>query len=315
MRVRILVILGALALSLGMVGIALTLAQDTVAPQPGADAEANREAAAAVEAEANAEFMARETLDFTGPAVISAPLFAGIDQFSEFAYLIDPDTGEDFPLFDGVEVWGAAFDNDNNRVFFVRGASLYQWPLDGEPELLGNIKSVVVEQFLAMVGLAYGDGTLYGIRNISSEGDPEGLYSIDPDALEATLITNYNVVPGLVDLGGLAFNPETGTLYGTNDTPATRGLVEVGLDGEITVIAPYPAGQSDLDGLAIGDGRAYLIPDEPGQIYVFDFAPMTYTTPISNPWTSSETFSGGAWVEPSVPEPKYMPYVAGSPLD
>jgi hypothetical protein len=315
MRVRILVILGALALSLGMVGIALTLAQGAVAPQPGADAEANREASASTAAEANATFVPRQALEFTAPVVISAPLFAGIDQFTEFAYLIDPDTGENFPLFDGVEVWGAAFDNDNNRVFFVRGAALYQWPLDGEPELLGNIQSVVVEGFLAMVGLAYGEGTLYGIRNISSEGDPEGLYSIDPDTLDATLITDYNEVPGLVDLGGLDFDHETGTLYGTNDTPATRGLVEVSLDGEITVVAPYPEGQSDLDGLAIGDGRAYLIPDEPGQIYVFDFATMTYTTPISNPWTTSETFAGGAWVEPNVPAPKYMPFVAGSPLD
>lgn len=315
MRVRILVILGALALSLGMVGIALTLAQDPVAPQPGADAEANREAAAAAEAEANATFQTRQSLDFTAPAVISAPLFAGIDNVTQFAYLIDPDTGESHPLFDGTEVWGAAFDNDNDLVFFVKGASLYQWPLDGEPELLGNIQSVVVEGFLAMVGLAYGDGTLYGIRNISSEGDPEGLYSIDPATLDATLVTTYDVLPGLVDLGGLDFDHETGTLYGTNDTPTTRGLVEVSLDGEITVVAPYPEGQSDLDGLAIGNGRAYLIPDEPGQIYVFDFATMTYTTPIPNPWTSSEIFSGGAWVEPGVPAPKYMPYVAGSPLD
>jgi hypothetical protein len=83
-----------------------------------------------------------------------------------------------------------------------------------------------------------------------------------------------------------------------------RGLVQIDPDGTVTLLAPYPEGQTDIDGLAVGDdGRAYLVTDEPGSIYVFDFATMTYTTPIGNPWTSSEIFSAGAWVTDAITVP------------
>jgi hypothetical protein len=84
--------------------------------------------------------------------------------------------------------------------------------------------------------------------------------------------------------------------------------VEVGLDGSLTLIAAYPNGETDIDGLAISDdGRAFLITDAPGDIYVYDFNTMTYTAPISNPWTSSENFSGGAWVTDESPEAELSP--------
>jgi hypothetical protein len=64
----------------------------------------------------------------------------------------------------------------------------------------------------------------------------------------------------------------------------------------VTLIAPYPDGQTDIDGLAIGEGRAYLLVDEPGSIYVWDFGGATYVAPLNNPWTESETFAGAAWL-------------------
>jgi hypothetical protein len=116
----------------------------------------------------------------------------------------------------------------------------------------------------------------------------------------ATLVATYTVGSAGLDIGGLAANPATGKFYGTNDTatPVGRGLVELDLSGNATLIAPYPDGQTDIDGLAFGYDRAYLVTDEPGFIYVYDFAVMTYTAPITNPWTTSETFSAGAWIPP-----------------
>jgi hypothetical protein len=310
MRVRILVIAGTIFLSLGLVGIALTLAQGAVPGQAQPDAESIREAELSAAAELNAAETIRETTQITAPRVITAPLFVGVDNVAQFTYQVEPDTGDSHPLFKGFEIWGAAYDPDNDRVIFVSGTNLYQWSSDGMVEILGSIKSTDGVNVLSMVGLAYGDGMLYGVRNISTPGDPEGLYQIDTDTLVATSLAAFTP-EAMFEVGGLDYDGETGKLYATNDL--TSGLIEIDASGVITVVAPYPEGQTDLDGLAVGDGRAYLIPDEPGFIYVYDFATLTYTTPISNPWTTDEIFSAGAWIEG--PEPLYLPIAAGSPLD
>jgi hypothetical protein len=312
MRVRILVIAGTIFLSLGLVGIALTLAQGAVPGQTQPDAESIREAELSAAAELDAVETIRETTQITAPMIITAPLFVGVDNVAEFTYQIEPDTGNNHPRFNGFEIWGAAYDPDNERVLFVSGTNLYQWSSDGVVEILGSIKSAVGTNVLSMVGLAYGDGVLYGVRNITTPGDPEGLYQIDLDTLVATPLAAFTP-DSMFEIGGLDYDGETGKLYGTNDYPEGQGLIEIDASGVITVVAPYPDGQVDLDGLAVGDGRAYLIPDDPGFIYVYDFATLTYTTPISNPWTTEEIFSAGAWIEG--PEPIYLPIAAGSPLD
>lgn len=295
MKFRILTIVGVMALALGLVGITLALAQDG-APAPTAPTEAEREAAAAAAMEANPPAIARASTVFTPPAVISAPLFVGVDEPNEFTYLVDPVTSDAYPLFDGFDVWGAAFDAANRRIFFALGTPLAVWPLDGSPGSLGLVRSAASSQPLAIAGLAYHEGMLYGSRTVASAADPEAIYLIDPVTLSATVHITYSVPTTQVDIGGLAVDPATGDLYGTNDTAALRGLVRIGPDGSITVVAPYPAGQNDIDGLAIGDGRAYLVTDQPGDFYVFDFATLTYTTPITNPWTTSELFAGAAWI-------------------
>ncbi|MBP6786019.1 MAG: hypothetical protein KA170_00420 [Candidatus Promineofilum sp.] len=295
MTFRILTIVGVMTLALGLVGITLTLAQDE-APAPGTLTEAEREAAASAEMEANPPLIARASSVFTPPAVISAPLFVGVDEPAQFTYLVDPATSANYPLFDGFDVWGAAFDPDERRIFLSLGSSMAVWPLDAAPGTLGLIRSSATAQPLAMVGLAYHDGTLYGSRISNTADDPEGIYIIDPVTLSATINITYDVPLGQVDIGGLAADPATGDLYGTNDAAALRGLVKIGPDGSLTVVAPYPAGQNDIDGLAIGDGRAYLITDQPGDFSVFDLATLTYTTSITNPWATSELFAGATWI-------------------
>lgn len=294
MRVRILALVASAVVTLGLVVATVALAQG-----PAPDTEAAREAAAALALEANPGPELRAASVFTPPAVISAPLFIGLSDFEASAYLVDPDSGESYPLFDGFDIWGAAYDADGRRLFFNRGPRLYVWPLDDAPVSLGLMRGSESGENLSMAGLAYADGGLYASRAVGSGNDPEGIYLVDTTTLSASLVISYGVDANRYDVGGLAFDPERpDAFYGTNDDPDRRGLVRLALDGEIEVVAPYPDGQDDLDGLAMGDGRAFLVPDEPGLIYIFDFATMTYTTPISNPWTLPDLFSGATWIAP-----------------
>lgn len=310
MKVRVLVVGVVLILALGFVVASLVVAQgaspqNAQAGQP--DEESRREmelAQAAERAAANADHSPTAAdITLLGPTVVTAPLFIGISEVISSTFLVDPATAMSYPQFEGVQVWGAAYDAASNIVFFTNGSSLYEWAVGSTPNLLGTITGATSGATLSMVGLAYHDGTLYAIRNVGSSEDPEAVYTIDPANQEATLWTTYVSNTADVDLGGLAADPNSGNLYATNDDTSLRGLVEVDMDGNLTLIAPYPDGETDIDGLAISDsGQAYLVTDEPGLTYVYDFATMTYTTPISNPWTTSETFSAATWLPESALE-------------
>lgn len=229
---------------------------------------------------------------------VTAPLFIGVDSVSVPAYHVDVETNAFYTAFVGAEVWGAAYDPTVEKVFFNDGATLYEWPVSGGAPVMTGIITDGLGNSLNAVGLAYFDGFLYSSRNIANEA----IYRINPQSLVATPYIDY--VDADYDFGGIAFDPNTGALYGTNDaaTPHGRGLFEINGGGTATMIAPYPDGQTDIDGLAVSDdGKAYLVPDEPGLIYVFDFDVMTYTTPLNNPWTSSLIFSGGAWIHDGDP--------------
>lgn len=294
MRVRVLILMATITMTLGLVVASLVLAQGSES-QPADEAQREAEAAAAAEAEANAGSL-REPLKLTAVGPITAPLFVGLSQPATPAYVIDPATNDAYPLFSGAEIWGAAYDEANERLYFNRGATLFVWPLNSVPTQLGVIRSATSNASLAMIGLAFFDGKLFASRGLSSIADPEGIYIIEPDTQKATLAIEYAVDGVEVDIGGLAADPEDGTLYGTNDQDTLRGLVRIGEDGSVTVIAPYPGEETDIDGLAIGNGRAYLVTDEPGDIHVFDFATLTYTNPITNPWTTAELFAAGTWI-------------------
>lgn len=265
--------------------------------------ESQREVAAALEAERSPAALAtRQPL--TGPlkatvapgVEVPGPLFVGVDDDEIPAFRIDPSVPASVPVPLGVAIWGAAYDPASDTVYISSGSTLNAWVV-GAPAVtpIGTITDADGGATLAIVSLAFTSGTLYGTRNLGTEG----LYAIDTTTAVATLVAAPSEPTEDIDIGGLAAHPVTGVLYGTNDDAGFgRGLVTIALDGTITFVAPYPDGQTDLDGLAIGNnGRAYLIPDEPGNIYVFDLAGGVYETPIPNPWTTSEVFSAGAWIE------------------
>lgn len=224
------------------------------------------------------------------------PLFVGVDDATVPAYQIDVTTNATVQAFVGFQVWGSAYDPVNDKVYFNNGSTLYEWPVGGAVATLGAITDPAGAT-QSMVGLAFYNGQLYGVKNIANEA----IWAINTTTLVATVHIDYTDAD--FDLGGFAADPNTGEFYATNDdtTPNGSGLFRINPDGTGTKIADYPVGQTDIDGLAVShDGFAYLVTDEPGFIYVWDFTAGAYATPLNNPWTSSEVFSAGAWI-PGVP--------------
>lgn len=231
------------------------------------------------------------------PRGVTYPLFVGVDDVTVPAYNINPATNDTMSAFIGFEVWGAGYDNINDKIYFNNGSILYEWPVGGVVSQLGTIVDGGGAA-QSMVSLAFYNGVLYGTKNIANEA----IWIIDPTTLVATVFIDY--VDGDYDFGGLAVDPTTGEFYGTNDdtTPNGNGLFRINMDGTATQIVAYPAGETDIDALAISDTRlAYFVIDQPGNIYVYDLAGSTFLPPLIAPWTSSEVFSGATWNSGIVP--------------
>ncbi|MCW8960481.1 MAG: hypothetical protein OQK29_02890, partial [Ignavibacteriaceae bacterium] len=231
---------------------------------------------------------------FTGlMAQVTHPLFIGVDDVTVPAYVGNVTTNEWLQAFLGYQVWGAAYDNVNDKIYFNSGTILYEYEVSsGIVTELGTITDPGGAA-QSMVSLAFYDGILYGTKNIANEA----VYEINTTTYVATVVIDYTDAD--FDFGGLAIDPNTGEFYGTNDdtSPYGSGLFRINMDGTGTLITAYPSGQTDIDGLAVSDnGIAYLVIDEPGDIFVYDLIGGTYLTPLANPWTSAETFSAGAWI-------------------
>lgn len=208
------------------------------------------------------------------------------------------------PLFSDRQVWGLAADDTNGRLYIAsNGNNLYYWDYSNlgtntPPTLIGTF--MYNGAAVNFVGLAYNPNTgkLYGTRNIATEA----IYEINPLTAEATLLFTYTAADFSLD--GLDYNPADGMLYGADDTAANNsGLFRIDIAAQtITFVTPYPAFQGasgDVDGLAIGElggsVRAYFVIDNAGETGIYNLTTGQEETPMSNPWTTSEIFSGGAW--------------------
>ncbi|MBN2147257.1 MAG: hypothetical protein JW726_07705 [Anaerolineales bacterium] len=279
-----------LALITSLAILSLAAAPFSVQASAGDD-ESTQEQALALEAERSPAPPAPPPAFQRAPEAVDDPLFVGVDDTTVPAYRINPATAAASPAFNGFQVWGAAYDHINTRILFNNGATLYEWPLGGAVNSLGTITDGISTQ--SMVGLAFYNGNLYGIKNIANEA----VYEINLTTLVATVFIDY--VDADYDFGGLAIDPSTGIFYATNDdiTPHGSGVFRINPNGTATLIAPYPAAQTDIDGLAVDSNSiAYLVTDEPGFIYLLDLINVLYLTPIANPWATSEVFSAGAWI-------------------
>jgi hypothetical protein len=230
------------------------------------------------------------------PSLLQGQLIVGNDQSTDpTIYHINVDTGFATPLFtgSGAEAWGMAYDLATNTLYWNNGATLFKSPFGPTlaPEMVGTI--MVMGSNAVFVGLGFSDGKLFGTRNI---GD-EAVYEIDLTTLVATIVYSYDNTS--FDFGGIDFDAVDGKLYGTNDdaSPFGRGLFFIDpVAMTLTLGAPYPVGETDIDGLAVFDGIAYLVIDEPGDFAVVDIASGIQIGTLPSPFTASAVFSAATFI-------------------
>jgi hypothetical protein len=211
-------------------------------------------------------------------------------------FYIDLGTNTATPILTGSSAicWGMAYDHDTNTLYWNNGGTLYSSPFSLAGLTPTNLGTLTFNGAATnYVGLAYRAGKLLGTRNIATEA----VYEIDPVSLTATQLYVY---PSTFDFGGLDVDMTTGLLYGLSDTaPAgsERGLYEIDTAAMTTTFrAPYPAGETDIDGLAVYNGLAYYVIDQPGNFYIYDIASGMQVGTIPSPFTGSEVFSAAAYV-------------------
>lgn len=249
-------------------------------------------------------------------AFARAELIVGNDQSGTATiWSVNPTTGVATALYSGTgaeaKPWGMAYDASTNTLYWNNGSVLYKSPFGPTltPVNLGTM--TFGAGTINFVGLGFYQGKIYGTRNIATEA----VYAIDPVTLVATQVY---VHPSTFDYGGLDFDATTGQLYGLSDTaPAgfARGLYRIDYTGgSDTFVAPYPAGETDIDGLAVDNGVAYYVTDGPNttqpNFYIFDVATGQQLGTIPSPFTGSGTFSAATWV----PEPSTLALLAAAAL-
>jgi len=211
---------------------------------------------------------------------------------------IDVNTSAATALYTGgaeAEAWGMAYDHNMNILYWNNGSELYSSPFSMAgltPTLLGTMTFNGAN--VNFVGLGFRGGKLLGTRNITTEA----VYEIDPVTLVATQLYVY---PSAFDFGGIDVDMTTNLLFGLSDATgggSGRGLYEIDTNAQTTTFrAPYPAGETDIDGLAAYGGLAYYVTDEPGLFYIYDIASGNQVGTLTSPFTGSAVFSAAAWVQ------------------
>ena len=233
--------------------------------------------------------------------------FGPIDGETIFLEQTPPGPGGVFsPLFQGRRIQGIAW--DGNLLHMSEGATYSTAPLNGPDTVVGEFADPIGSAQV-VTGLAFGNGLLYGtdITGDKDDSNPEGIYTID-EAGNTTCVFNFVAaeIDADTNIGGIAFNPDDGLLYGANDDEDMRGLVAIDIVAQtVTLVAPYPNDETDIDGLAIGDGIAYLCDDDevspgdgPGLFYSYDLsqgAGGSFTS-FAAPWEEAELFSGATFI-------------------
>lgn len=210
--------------------------------------------------------------------------------------------------------WGMAADDANSTLYWNNGTQLFKSPYAGTlaPSFVGTITLVGVGTTTpsAMTGMGFNQGSLFGYKSTSSGTFPVGFYDISPADATAKLVA---ATPASTDFGGFEYDPVTGAFYGLNDSTGLQGRGLYRIDNmssgtpTYTRLTPYPGTDTDIDGLAIGNGRAYMVNDNStaGQgIYVYNLTTNAFETTIPNPFSNtSAIFSSGTWAPGLLPEP------------
>jgi len=218
-------------------------------------------------------------------------------------FLTDVDDGSSVLLFDPNIVpatapgfGGLAADDPNGRLFAsVRNGAqddLYTFDYATlTPNLIGTIN--VGGTPISVDGLAYDTarGQLYATKRLGSGGNPEGLYEVDAATASATLVNQYEDGTFDIEISAIDYDPFTALIWLVDeDTGGGTGIYvfNFNVPDQLTFVAPLPAGVTDVDGLAAGDGLLYLISDSDpngngGLHRVFDTATLQVIDTIPSP--------------------------------
>lgn len=259
-------------------------------------------------------------------------LVVGADGDSTF-YLYDD--GAWAPLGFGVNPVAMAGDNSTCTLYI---ADIFQ----GVSSIYTLRPGQLQAQFLVTVQFDFGGGQLGGIsisglafnpitnkliasRTVTGSGPAEGFYEVNTST---GLVTPIYAIPAgqtnNYDFGGIDCDPVTGTLYGVSDPqlggPTFAGIYRLNVppglgQTALQFLSAYPTNindfpgsgsgsPSDVDGLAIGDGRLWLVPDEAGALKPYALAgPGPYQASISNPFVGATSLNAGGAFLPCFANP------------
>ncbi|MEM9703022.1 MAG: hypothetical protein AAF907_11335, partial [Planctomycetota bacterium] len=222
----------------------------------------------------------------------------------------DLETGTSSTFFDTTGIGlgfvnGLAADNDAGLLYWLDATRIHTINISDRSLL----RSVGLTGFDTSItgGLAVDpvSGTLYGSET------SDNLYTIDPITGLVTNLGDVTVGGSAAMLGGLDWDEVGGRLLATDDG-AADALIEIDLTTLVgSVITPYPtrpggSTETDVDGLAVGRGVAYLTNDFNGDgIYRYDLATDTFLSGLPTNYAANGITSGGAFIRTvaAVPEP------------
>ncbi len=234
-------------------------------------------------------------------------LIAGNDQTSPLRQIwhVNVTNGAKTLLYQGgteANAWGMAYDPLSNTLYWNNGGSLYKSPFSMAgltPTLIGSLN--VGGASANVTGMAFdsANNKLLGYRSVTAPG----FYEIGVGTAAMTLV---NATPASTDFGGFDYDAASGTFYALNDGTGLsgRGLYKIASMYAVpsyALLAAYPGTDTDVDGLGVGGGFAYMVNDTNAQpFYVYDLVGNAYAPNLANPFTGTNgIFSAGAWV----PEP------------
>jgi hypothetical protein len=244
----------------------------------------------------------------------SAQLLVGVDDAREPIWDIDPTTNVASQYLAGFGANAMAVDEASQTLYFMPNTvTLYRWSYGtpgAVPVLIGNTRTASSTPFASITGLAFGGGKLYGSRTLGSTADPEGFYEVS--TTDAFITLRYSIATASngsspYDFGGFDYDAGTGKFYGISDFTVSgtgnAGIYEVDPVGQtLTLIGGPPSSADpipDIDGLAAGAGKVYLVEDRAvqtgGRIHVFNLATRQYETPLLTPWFFNETFASATY--------------------
>jgi hypothetical protein len=233
------------------------------------------------------------------------------------------------PVVSGFAVTGMAANDPGREVYFLDfGTSrLYKFGYanPGSVQLVGVVRQRNANSDpMSLQSLAFdtSTGRLFGTYNIG--GTPgEGIYELNyqnppiiggSPAIYTDPVLSFNALPGGEgewDVRNLDYDPVTNKIYGIdddNDGATGRGLYSFDINADtaqFVVGSPtHRRVETDFDGLATGNGKAYWTTDEPGFVYIYDLvsggAFNDFLSPVQ---TDSGLFGGAAYVPGMIPEP------------